>query len=78
METTHSVGIEVQKRINATIFLRYYLNSRPKEMYSVKRVFLEIFKIHREKPVLKCLFKKIACLRPAALLKSDSSKGFFP
>ena len=43
METTHSVGIEVQKRINATIFLRYYLNSRPKEMYSVKRVFLEIF-----------------------------------
>ena len=28
-------------------------------------------------PALKCLFDKIAGLRPAALLKRDSSKGAF-
>ena len=38
----------------------------------------KFFKIHRKTPVMKCLFNKIAGLRPAALLKSDSSKGVFP
>ena len=41
-ETTHSVSILVPKR-NLTIFVWYYLSSRPKERCSAKRVFLEIF-----------------------------------
>ena len=31
-----------------------------------------------ETPVLKCLFNKIAGLRPVTLLQRDSSKGAFP
>ena len=34
--------------------------------------------IHRKTPVLKCLFNKVAGLRPAALSKRDSSTSVFP
>ena len=51
---------------NETIFVQYYLSSRPE----VKKVILET-------PVLKCLFNKIAGLRPVTLLQRDSSKGAF-
>ena len=61
---------------NEAIFVRYYLSSRP-EVFCKKAVLKKFFKIHRKTPVLKCLFNKIVGLRPAALLKRDSSKGVF-
>ena len=41
-------------------------------------MFLEIFQNSQENHVLKCLFNKIAGLRPVALLQRDSSKSAFP
>ena len=36
---------------------------------SVKKMFLEICKIHSKTPVSKSLFKKVTGLRPATLVK---------
>ena len=40
---------------------------------SVKRFFLKVREIFRQTPVLESLFDKILRLRPATLLKRDSS-----
>ena len=44
---------------------------------SVKKMFLEISKVHRKTPMLESLFNKVAGLRPVTLLKRDSNIGVF-
>ena len=43
----------------------------------LQKLLLEISEINRKTPEWKCLFKNFSSLRPAALLKRDSSTGFF-
>ena len=43
-----------------------------------KKVFLEVSKIHRKRPVPESLFNKVASLRPATLLKKRLWHRCFP
>ena len=51
--------------------------SRP-DVFFKKDVLKNFLKIHRKTLVLECLFNKVESLKPAPLLKSDSSTGDFP
>ena len=47
-------------------------------MYSIKKVFLEICKIHKKKPVPESLFIEVAGLRSATVLKKRLGRKCFP
>ena len=50
---------------------------QPAELFFKKSCSINFCKIHRETPVLKSLFNKVAGLRPATSWKRDSDTGVF-